>query len=206
MNYSLNETGLLAKRAARGAGYCWSLAEEAGKAVRWLCARDVDGARQMALLLQRGFAADRHDHRPQQMQGVWQGRDMLCPIMPGCLLSDCASRLRGDVVSIGALAAPALLLPFAANAARILGGWVSVGADGWQAGTDGTELGVELGAGDVFPEQVEEICVQAGSAVANLRRRCSRATPDPVSWEILEHLAHKTYAPATEESRRLGAG
>ena len=37
MNLSLNEVEATAKKATRGAGYPWGLAEEAGKAVRWLC-------------------------------------------------------------------------------------------------------------------------------------------------------------------------
>ncbi|MEO0980892.1 MAG: DUF3726 domain-containing protein, partial [Pseudomonadota bacterium] len=33
-----------------------------------------------------------------------------------------------------------------------------------------------------------------------------RATPDPDSWTRLGVLAHRTYAPATDESRLRGAG
>ena len=36
MNVSMNEVESMAKTAARGAGYSWGLAEEAGKATRWL--------------------------------------------------------------------------------------------------------------------------------------------------------------------------
>ncbi|NND22495.1 MAG: DUF3726 domain-containing protein, partial [Silicimonas sp.] len=42
MSYSLNEVEATAKKAARGAGYPWGLAEEAAKATRWLCAHDID--------------------------------------------------------------------------------------------------------------------------------------------------------------------
>ena len=202
MNCSLNEMELLAKRAARGAGYCWGLAEEAARATRWLCARDMDGGRQLALLLQRGFAANGYDHRPQQIDGIWQGNDILCPIMTGCLLSDCAARLRKHDIHTGALAAPALLLPFAASAARILGICVTISASGWRADADGTELSAD----DVLPEQADAIHIHAGGMAARPRRRQSRATPEPAGWKILNHLAGKTYAPATEESRLLGAG
>ena len=43
MSLSLNEVESLAKKAARGTGYPWGLAEEAAKASRWLAARGVDG-------------------------------------------------------------------------------------------------------------------------------------------------------------------
>lgn len=205
MNHSLNETELLAKRAARGAGYCWSLAEEAGKATRWLCAHDVDGVKQLALLLQRGFSANPRRHRPQQMRGIWRGDDILCPITTGCLLSDCAVRLRAKAIQTGPLAVPALLLPFAAAAARITGTRLTISAEGWQAEVDASELYAD----DTFPQQTDALRIQAGGTAANSRpprRRQTRAVPETASLAFLEHLARQTYAPATEESRRLGAG
>ena len=36
MTYSLYEIEVTGKRAARGSGFSWGLAEEAGKATRWL--------------------------------------------------------------------------------------------------------------------------------------------------------------------------
>ena len=162
----------------------------------------MDGVRQLASLLQRGFAANRHNHRPQDMHATWQASDLLCPIMTGCLLSDCAAQLQHNPIHTGALAVPALLLPFAANAAQILDSCVTISAHGWQANADATELSAD----DVFPQQTGDLCIQAGGTTANPRQRQTRATPDPASWEILEQLARQTYAPATEESRRLGAG
>ena len=203
MSRSLNETELLAKRAARGAGHCWGLAAEAARATRWLCARDIDGVAQLALLLRLDFAARPQRHRPRRLDAPWQGDDTLCPIMTGCLLSDCASTLpRRNDIHIAALAAPALLLPFAANAARILGDCISVSAGGMHAVISATELS----ASHAFPEQTGAIRIRLGGTPANPRRHQSRATPSPDAWELLEHLAHKTYAPATEQSRLLGAG
>ena len=43
MTFSLNEIEAIGKRAARGAGLPWGLAEEAGKAARWLTARGLPG-------------------------------------------------------------------------------------------------------------------------------------------------------------------
>ena len=51
MSYSLNEMEATAKRAARGAGYSWGLAEEASKATRWLCTQGLDGAAELAHVL-----------------------------------------------------------------------------------------------------------------------------------------------------------
>ena len=52
MSYALNEVEATAKRAARGAGYSWGLAEEASKATRWLCAKGIDGSAVLAGLLE----------------------------------------------------------------------------------------------------------------------------------------------------------
>ena len=47
-NYSLGEIDSLARKATRGAGYSWGVAEEAGKAVRWLSAYGYPGAEILA--------------------------------------------------------------------------------------------------------------------------------------------------------------
>ncbi len=51
MSWSLNEIEGLARKAARGSGLSWGLAEEAGKATRWLCAAGLPGADALAGLL-----------------------------------------------------------------------------------------------------------------------------------------------------------
>ena len=60
MTWSLNEIESLAKNATRGAGRDWGLAEEAGKATRWLCAAGWPGADLLAeLLILRGDVDER---------------------------------------------------------------------------------------------------------------------------------------------------
>ena len=59
MNYSLNAVESTAKRAARGAGYPWGLAEEAGKATRWLSHQGLEGC---GALFDKG-----HPQRVQKM-------------------------------------------------------------------------------------------------------------------------------------------
>ena len=50
---SFYETGVLARRATRGAGYDWGLAEEATFAAGWLCDYGVDGADVLSRYLRR---------------------------------------------------------------------------------------------------------------------------------------------------------
>ena len=50
-SWSLNEIEALAKKAARGSGCSWGVAEDAGRAVRWLEARGLPGAEALGTLL-----------------------------------------------------------------------------------------------------------------------------------------------------------
>ena len=202
MDYSLNEVELIAKRAARGAGYVWGMAEEAAKAVRWLCSRDIDGVRELARLLQRELPQSPGKHVPVDIEGDWKGAELLCPLMTGAALSDYAARLERTPIVTGRIASPAILLPFGANAARALACNVSLECDGFEAVTDG----IELSAPDEFPVETDATSGRIGGMLENPRAHRTRARPDSDSRETLEALARKTYAPATEQSRLLGAG
>ena len=202
MSYALNEVEATAKRAARGAGYDWGLAEEASKATRWLCAQGLDGAAVLAGLLEAGFAAELSAHVPQNLDGDWQGRAPLCPLATGAALSDCAARLKQAPQKMGPVARPAMILPFAAMAARQLGACVTVEGEEFQAITDGTALQIE----GVLPDATASLTVRAEGSLSVSGPLHTRAEPEEAAWAALNRFAHKTYAPATEESRLLGAG
>jgi hypothetical protein len=202
MSFSLNEMEATAKRATRGAGYSWGQAEEASKAARWLCAQGLDGAGVLARLLTLGLASDLAAHRPRKVDHSWRGVGELCPLSAGPLLSDSADLLKINPIEMQDVCAPELLLPFAANAARVLQCWVSIEFDGTLAVTDGDHLAVH----GIFPVTARRVTVSQGDAPETLLNRHSRAQPTPGDWDILNRFAHRTYAPATEESRLLGAG
>lgn len=202
MSFSLNEMEATAKRATRGAGYSWGQAEEASKAARWLCSQGMDGAGALARLLTLGLTSDLAAHRPRQVDGMWQGDDDLCPLSAGPLLSDCTYLLKTGPVEMRDVVSPVLLLPFAANAARVLKCWISIEIDGALAASDGAHL-----AGpDILPNTARRVTFSPGVAPVTPRKQHTRAQPAPGDWEILNRFAHCTYAPATEESRLLGAG
>ncbi|WP_170336200.1 DUF3726 domain-containing protein [Ruegeria arenilitoris] len=202
MSFSLNEVEATAKRAARGAGYDWGVAEEAGKATRWLCAQGLDGATELARVLECGFASNLVEHVPKHMEPDWAGGKDLCPLMTGALLSDCSHFLQSGPRRIRYLATPAVLLPFAAQAARGQSAIVTVIAGDFFAATDGTQLVLE----NECPAHASVIEVALGDTLTNPRALKTRAMPDPAAWNTLNCFAHRTYAPATEESRLLGAG
>ncbi|WP_422041476.1 DUF3726 domain-containing protein [Roseibium sp.] len=201
MKRSLNEIEATAKRAARGAGYSWGLAEEASKATRWLCQNGHDGVAALAVLLDKDLAGS-GDHRPHAAGETWRGARDLCPLMTGAFLSDCARRLRTAPVEMERVAVPLFILPFAANAAAELTCCLTVEMDGHVAETDGDILLCP----DMLPDLAEQIRVRARETISSRRPRSAQMCPDPDSWDRLAVLAHRTYAPATRESRLLGAG
>jgi len=198
MSFSLNEVEATAKKAARGAGYSWGLAEEAGKATRWLCAQGLDGCAALAALLQ-----EPRPETPTCDGVVWSGPGALCSLITGATLSDCAADLANGPIRLVEVAQPQLLLPFAAGAARHLGTVLTLSCDTLTACTDGA--GLDL-ATIPAPPGTSDVTVSIGGAMAEARAIQSRATPDPADWETLTGFAARTYAPATDASRRLGAG
>lgn len=201
MNRSLNEIEATAKRAARGAGYSWGLAEEASKATRWLARQGQDGVAALAVLLAKGLAQTA-DHRPCATDEIWQSDLDLCPLATGAFLSDSAQSLRSGPVAMQRVAVPLFILPFAANAALELKRCLTVEIDGHVSVTDGDNLLCP----DVLPELAERITVHMSEAAPSWRPRDARMCSDPDSWGRLAVFAHCTYAPATEESRLRGAG
>jgi len=185
-NWSLNEIEALARKAARGAGYDWGLAEEAGQAVRWLLAHNLPGADALLLAC---------DERALEAT--------LCPLVQGCALSDGLVTAPGFAESN--ISAPLLVLPFLAWTAERQkatfcltwpGAAFAVSADGtlsWRAEIVCPDR-ADIAVSDVVPVDLD---------VALMRHR---AQVDRETCVRLSDLAGRTYAPSTQASRESGAG
>ncbi|WP_243614155.1 DUF3726 domain-containing protein [Shimia aestuarii] len=184
MSFSLNEVEAMARKAARGAGFDWGVAEDAGRAVRWLCVQGIDGVAALCSVLGRAHP------------------DTDCPLLLGCALSDRAAHLLKEPMRLEGVAQPVLLLPFIAMAARQTSQTLWVECDGAHAVTDGR--GLAMTRPFVPKATYVEICVDG--VLSAPRPHQSRAQPDAADWETLTGYAHRTYAPATEDSRLRGAG
>ncbi len=191
--FSLNEVEATAKKAARGAGYSWGVADEAGFAARWLTARGVDGCAALAALLRRMDGVDFNAAKPDMTQDDWAAAGPLCPLSTGCLMSDLGRR----DYSIGPVAVPILVLPFVAGR----GGAAIETANGTVT-TDGESVCFN----GIIDESASRVIVAAPIVMPDRLDRSDRANPDPAAWATLLAFAHRTYAPATEESRLKGAG
>lgn len=194
MNLSLGELEALAKKAARGAGLPWGLAEDAGRAVRWLDAFGLQGSAHLASYL----ASDR-GARPDDLSAVWSSDGPLCPITAGASLSDCARRFsRGETLRLRDVSHPLLILPFVGSAAILAHRTLTVG---W-ARTDGCCLDLSTAPG-IDPI---DITCEVDTDLGKAQEPTQRAEIDAATFERLTSFAARTYAPATEASRRLGAG
>lgn len=205
MSFALNEIEATAKRAARGAGLSWGMAEEAAKAARWLSSQGIDGAAVLAAVLEQNDGKAAADLRPASLSGEWQADGgTLCPLLAGASLSDCAARLAEGRITLQAVSHPAMLLPFAAAAAAQLGKVVTLEWEGCAAVTDGRSVSI---SGDALLQaSASGASASLGGSLAAPVEQATRATPDTAAWDSLNRFAHRTFAPATEASRLAGAG
>lgn len=205
LSVSLNEVEATAKKATRGAGYSWGMAEEAAKATRWLCAHGFDGCTSLASLLKITDRVVLAEMAPAALTQEWcAASGALCPILTGAALSDCAMRLKQTDIQLVNVVEPLLVLPFAAATARQLGGTITVAWTGQSFTTDGSEISWNDEASLNAAKSRLTICT--GGTLGRTTPHHTRAAPDVIVWGWLQQLAGRTYAPATEESRRLGAG
>ncbi|MCV6595211.1 MAG: DUF3726 domain-containing protein [Silicimonas sp.] len=199
MSFSLGEVEAMARKAARGAGYPWALADEAGYALRWCEARGFGGVSGLAALLKAVDGRDPADFTPRSLT-EWQAPGALCPLRAGTALADGAPGRAGHPLSLGPVLAPVLILPYLADLARLRGGCVAahLGAARALVAPDGLEISGEWEAGALT---LETTGARPAAQVLN-----TRSDPPGDAWARLEYYAARTYAPATEVSRLKGAG
>lgn len=191
MQLSLNEIQVECRKAARGVGQPWGLAEETGHAVAWLAERGIDAL--PALLNCLGISEASAD-----------------PIAIGTEIADQAAILAsGGELAFAEIRRPVLMLPFLARAARSIGRSVTIAHAGgtWSVGPDGKAPAILEEANHLAV--VTDVTCRAGellSAMPSKRLPTARLDIDGAVWQRLQDLAHHTYVPATEQSRLLGAG
>ena len=209
VSYSLSEVDALATKAARGVGYEWGLAEEAGRATRWLCQQGADGCSVLTTYLQRIDGLAFVQYSPRMQSDSWfSNGSILCPLMAGAALSDGSGDSHGSTLRLLNVAEPGLLMFFAAQYAQRLAGVLVLSWNGSSATTDGenmmlnpgNDLHALIGVHDVQIEFKPQGALKVSSSL------CTRATPANNVWSALNDFASRTYAPATEDSRLKGAG
>lgn len=209
MTYSLNEIEVMAMRATRGIGFAWGLAQEAGKAARWLTQHDLPGAESLAELLRYIDGKSYGELAPVTTHGRWHANDdWLCPLIAGALLSDSAFELRANrVFELGPTAQPLLLAYAAANAARLADTNVELSWHGASLFLTTDGACIEGSRSALAADTANSVQCHAATRTAICTAAANRGRAVPSSaWRRLSAYAQRTYAPATDESRISGAG
>ena len=205
---SLSEVDAMVRKAARGAGYAWGMAEEAGRAARWLGFAGVNPSPLFGCLF------DYVDGKvpasiPAVSRSPWSSeKGILCPISTGVALADRrASFTAGSAVQLGKTLCPVLLMPFLAWIARSCSLGVQVRADAisiaWgEGGCSGTDLGSLQRVG----QTAVEIAFEDGGNLEAITPPTAGVSTEISDWRRLDEFAKRTYVPATEVSRLSGAG
>lgn len=205
MTWSLNELEAMSRKAARGCGLSWGLAEEAGRASRFLAAHGLPAPRLLADLLTENDGVAYGDLAPDCGAEPWSApAGRLCPLIAGAALSDRLQGLAsGQPIQLGRCAFPVFLLPALADGVEpVVAAWdgvtVCVGPDG--VSVDGPAEALSLREADAVTIR------RGGFAQGQALPESARCETQADAIEVLQAFAHRTYAPATEESRTAGAG
>ncbi|MEM9278872.1 MAG: DUF3726 domain-containing protein [Pseudomonadota bacterium] len=185
MSWSFGEIRALAIKAARGAGMPWGLAEEAGFAAIWLEERGIPGVEALAVYL-------------EEISDYSTGS---CPIASGAAISDSGEWQNAFPKQ---LFQPLLVVPFLANV--LASNSVALKWNGHSLIVNAAGISGDF-AKDAISKGLQDCTLQEGMISSLSIYRLPRIQPDRAPFVmILEKLAHKTYAPSTEESRAKGAG
>ncbi len=209
---SLNEVETLGRRAARGAGMAWGLAEEAGKAARWLAARGMPGSELLAGLLAENDGRAYASMAPVIGNGVWSApAGALCPVACGAALSDRVAELAARYeIALDRVSYPLLLAPFVARMAR----WADMEYDlHWPRAqarvSPAGDFVTRSHGGAILLADVTEVAVtvaEGPSPGVLADRSATDIEVASTAWMALTALARRTYLPATDASRARGAG
>lgn len=213
----------MTRRASVGAGFPYGLADDAARAVRWLCGRGLPGLENLRRLVRDGDPGALSRSPPVIDGAVWRwsgsGDAPISPLDLGPAMAELAL-VAGDkrpaTIEFSALMAPLLLLPWAAKLADQAGMAVTVTIA--MPGNSHDYL-VRPGGAVHGPAQAN-VCEGLAEVRIDLvgdrlpndpPRDDTRALAEGVTtpeelWAALNEYAHRGYVAATAESRKLGAG
>ncbi len=200
------ESGL--RKAARACGLSWGLAEETGKAARWLAAFDLPGPELALEHLHNLRGPDYQRFVPDCDAEPWKAPGgILCPIVTGAALADRASDLiDGRQVELAGTAFPLLLVATLGQAARFHDTCFAVEWSDLRVECMGQALRFDGPRLSLFAQAAPSVvCQHQPDAKPGMQASTQSYVIEQSVWRKVEALAAETYAPATEESR-AGAG
>lgn len=212
---SLNEIEMMVWKAARGAGLAWGLAEEMAQAARWLAGRGLDWAEPLVAALAEAEGRQGDLLAPVLADdGAWDAEfpdGWISPILCGPLLTDIASDIGTDRPLIfRRVAQPLLMLPFAAGAASELRRGLTLRIDAAVFTFEGARAeGPSALPNNAMAERMVLSMDEDRPSGAAMTAFDAGAARRPIATDLharLEAWVHRTYVPASAESRLAGAG
>ncbi len=204
-DFAIGEIESLVFKAYRGTGMSWGLAEEAGRAAGWLASHGLPGTDAFAGLVAELDETPYENVAPKIAGEVWTGKDKtLCPVICGVTYCD---MLPESKITLSSVSYPLIMAPFVAIAARALFQSLQIS---WPTVTikcspDSVEYPSNHQV--LLSSQATDVSITACGFPSNpITADKRRGTIEQASREILERFAHRTYVPASEESRLSGAG
>ena len=212
---SLNEIQTTATKAARGAGLPWGLADEAGRAARWLEARGLAGLAALDGALDGLSVPEWRRCFPIPSGSAWRAESgAMDGLLAGMTIADRAGRslpfASDGTLILAAVRRPLLAIPFLASVAQLRGERLTV-----SFGPDRPVIGIGSGFVSASCRQIEEL---AKAEVVRIERGFIGSMPHglprldgsiPIDNEVyacLDRRACKTYVPESAESQARGAG
>ena len=200
------------RKVARATGLHWGLAEEAGKAARWLAAFNLPGPELMLRHLQNIEGKDYEQCKPvigsDVIGELWQANGQtLCPIITGAAIADRAELLlNGHTISLGSTAYPILLAATIGQASRCHNMIITTSWAGVKLSCYGSGIRIEGNRDDLWLDKIDAFsCQQTFGTLPEQMPSTLAYAIDSDVWQLVDKLAFRTYAPATEQSR-AGAG
>jgi hypothetical protein len=208
MKVSLNQVEQAARKAARGHGLDWGLAEDCGKAVRWLQSCGIDGIALLADLLERQRDLDYGKASPQSLRGTWSApAGTLSPLVTGASICDVVGGMGDQPVVTGPIDFPGLVAGFAGGLAQVRGVELVLSWADSRACCSPQGLAVSAGKSFLYCDHAPALACEAGSCEGEFTAPTTGGVPvDRESWDTLQRYAHLTCVEASEQSRSRGAG
>jgi hypothetical protein len=198
VEWSLNELDLMVRRATRGVGLNWGVAEEAGKATRWLCSFGFDGTR---LLLNEFDEVFKKSALINVSNQVWTGQSSL--LMGIALIDRVGFNLPNRIEG---LKNPLFLTPFVAQRAQAEKRRLTL--DWTQGAISITPSGRVSVQGDLWTYgRIHLIASDQNEAIIGHEKYYQyRASLTQDTLDYLKQLAQRTYVPDTLSNKATDAG
>ena len=195
--YSLTEIEAHCKKAARGAGYEWGEADDLAKAVRWLCAYGQNGLQVLLTLLQ-DVDGRTEECRPTPALFKGEQQTEVCGLSLGCALADRGADALNGITIHANILCPMIAIAVLGNSLHDCS--MKITTDNGIASISTSYAEFDGTFKTVKSMQFEK---QALSSKDTLQRM-THVTAE--LWAAINVYTHRTYVPATEESRLKGAG